>query len=74
MAEIRVKKGSEEWEMFRDFWNLYQKYGLAENTDKYWEDVVKAVGVFTKKYKSVFANKLGEALFTALEAQMKERG
>ena len=40
MASAKFNKGSEEWMMFTDFWNLCQKYWIVENTDEYWDSLV----------------------------------
>ena len=35
MASVKFSKGSEEWQMFIDYWNLCQKHWQVESTDEY---------------------------------------
>jgi len=58
MAEKRFLKGSEEWQMFQDYWNLCQSFWEPEYTDEYWAAVVKAEESFVEKYKTEFAAEL----------------
>lgn len=76
MASKRFEKGSEEWQMFTDFWVLCQKYWVIEENDEYWEQAIKAADDFYKKYKGkneFFAKKLALALTDTLSEKEKER-
>ena len=54
MAEKRIAKGSEEWMMFTDFWQLCQKHWEVELADEYWEQLIrKDATEFEIKYKSI---------------------
>ena len=53
MASAKFNKGSEEWMMFTDFWNLCQKYWITEDTDEYWKEVLISSNEFYEKYKSI---------------------
>lgn len=53
MAAVKFSKGSEEWMMFTDFWQLCQKYWEVELTDKYWEDLIADANVIYDKYKMI---------------------
>lgn len=54
MAAVKFSKGSDEWLMFMDFWNLCQKYWKVEFTDEYWEQLIRKDATdFEKKYKSI---------------------
>lgn len=44
MAVKTIIKGTEEWEMFKDFWNLYKNYGMPEDTKEYWRALVIDIG------------------------------
>lgn len=35
MSAVKFSKGSEEWMMFTDFWQLCQKHWEVELTDEY---------------------------------------
>lgn len=71
MAEKRFVKGSEEWQMFMDYWTLCQKHWEAENNDAYWENVVKDTDEFYRKYGTEFARTLAITLVNELEAKAK---
>lgn len=67
MAEKRFVKGSEEWQLFMDYWSLCQKYWEPENKDVYWENAVKNTDEFYKKYNTEFARTLALCLIDELE-------
>ena len=64
-------KGSEEWQMFADYWKLCQELWEPENTDEYWENVIKMTDLFYKKYKTPFAKDLTVALVNDLDRRVK---
>ncbi len=53
MAAVKFNKGSEQWMLFMDFWQLCQKHWKVEQTDKYWENVIADSNSFAEKYKSI---------------------
>lgn len=53
MASVKFSKGTEEWLMFMDFWNLCQKYWQVEETDEYWDNIIADASEFSEKYKSI---------------------
>lgn len=69
MAEKRFAKGSEEWQMFQDYWKLCQMLWEAETNDEYWKYAQNITDDFLKKYKSDFATDL--ALSMTRELQRK---
>lgn len=70
MASEKFEKGSEEWMMFLDFWNLCQKYWIVENTDEYWDSLVNSAREFYEKYKNIH---LSENLAIALLNSQDEK-
>lgn len=72
MAEKRFSKGSEEWLLFMDFWNLCQKFWVPEDTEGYWEAVISETDEFYKKYRTGFARRLVVVLIGNLESKMRE--
>lgn len=62
MASVKFQKGSEEWCMFTDFWELCQKYWIPEDAKankSYWEQLMIDAGEFAEKYnQNEFAKKL----------------
>ena len=53
MAEKKFNKGTEEWMMFVDFWNICQKNWLVENSDSYWANIIADAHEFHDKYKDI---------------------
>lgn len=73
MASVKFAKGSVEWYMFQDYWKLCQKFWIPENSDKYWDDVVKESREFLQKYEDItFSVNLIIALVDNLESRIKQ--
>ncbi|MCI8535504.1 MAG: hypothetical protein HFG68_08010 [Hungatella sp.] len=77
MASVRFQKGSKEWNMFRDYWNLCQKFWIPEDSEEYWNLVLKESIEFKKKYESLpLANEIRlvllEHLFREAKKEVKE--
>jgi sulfur relay (sulfurtransferase) DsrC/TusE family protein len=53
MSAVKFNKGSEEWMMFTDFWQLCQKHWEVELTDEYWEKLIDDANTFYEKYKEI---------------------
>lgn len=74
MAAAKFNKGSEEWMMFTDFWQLCQKYWEVENADEYWERLIADTNSFCEKYKEIpLARNLGYSVIQTQEKKYKER-
>ena len=71
MAEKKFSKGSEEWQMFMDYWELCQKYWEPEDNDEYWESLINAGDAFCKKYDSQYARDLVLAFMASRENMWK---
>ena len=50
--EKKFAKGSSEWMMFMDYWALCQKYWKPEKTDEWWDEVIREIDNFARKYGS----------------------
>lgn len=74
MAGVKFAKGSEEWQMFIDFWNLCQKYWIPEEKESYWKSLVSDAEEFIKKYNSDFARELAMVLMAEMEMKYKKGG
>jgi hypothetical protein len=74
MAAKKFEKGSPEWNMFQDFWQMCQRYWIIErDNDEYWEQLVQMVDVFTKKYKDVpLAKELALGFAAAKDREAKD--
>ena len=67
MAKKNIQSGTEEFELFRDFWNLYKENAIVENNDAYFEKVIQDTDRFYQKYKTPFAKELGIAVVNEIE-------
>ena len=60
--------------MFMEFWGLCQKYWIPEQNDEWWDEALREMDLFAKKYGStVFVRKLGMALIARLEDEDAEQ-
>lgn len=59
--------------VFVDYWNLCQSLWEIEDTDGYWERVVKMTDDFYKKHKNDFAKKLALSLTEMLERKHRAK-
>lgn len=58
----KLGKGTEEFEMFQEYWTIIQNYYIVEDTEKYWEMLIESLNVFIKKYGK-FGYSLAMAFF-----------
>lgn len=71
MAEVKFPKGTEEWQMFTDFWKLCQAFWIPEDTDEYWKRLHDAAKDFGNGHGQ-FAMKLALAFISEAERKFKE--
>ena len=73
MASVKFSKGSEEWQMFIDYWNLCQKHWQVESTDEYWENLIDDCNEFCEKYKDYkLSREIARGFCNAQEKNLKE--
>ena len=70
-AEQRFVKGTEEYELFNDFWKLCQSFWVPEDTDEYWKRLHDSAVAFGNGHGQ-FAMKLALAYISEMERKMKE--
>lgn len=70
--EKKFGKGTEEWQMFTDFWKLCQSYWVPEDKDEYWEQLMKDADSFCKVYNSEFAKGIALAFINAKERELRD--
>ena len=61
-----IEKGSAEWKAFTAVWELYQQFGIPEENDEYWEELVKAMKKIEVEHNSILANHLALGVAKAL--------
>lgn len=71
MASADFKKGSEEYMMFMDFWNLCKRLWKPENREEYWQEVVTETGKFNEKYHTPYSKHLALGIVNALDEVSK---
>ena len=54
----QLTKTDAEFQMFSDFYKIYQDYYVPEENDDYWSELVYMAESFIKKYESEFAKNL----------------
>lgn len=72
MAFQRFEKGSEEWQMFMDYWGLCQSLWVPEDTEEYWNDAYNRCRKFGEKYSGCcgkLSNSLALGLLNHLDAK-----
>lgn len=69
MGSVKLLKGSEEFEMFQDYWKMMQSVWSVENTKEYWEKVVEDTDRFYRKYQTEFSKELALALANELKGK-----
>ena len=71
MSEIKLQKGTEEFEMFRDYWKILEENWGVEDSEAYWEKVIRDTDAFYAQYKTEFSKELTLALINELERKAK---
>jgi hypothetical protein len=68
-----IKKTDKEWAIFVDIWDYYQKYGVPEKKESYWDALVKEGSELVTKYDNdVLAGRLVIGIQKALNDKIKE--
>ena len=70
---MALEKGTEEWMMFGDFFNLCKKYWNPNDSDEYWTDILIDSQIFYDKFKSYPMSKhMVNALWNSQRDKLKE--
>lgn len=67
----QLTKADAEFQMFTDFYKIYQDFYEPEDNDAYWESLIRAVDTFYKKYNTKFAMDLALAYLNSREELYK---
>lgn len=72
MASKKIPSGSEEFEMFKAFWGLYQKYYMPEDRQEYWDALVNETTCFYETYVEFeMAKYMADSLVDCFEKKHK---
>lgn len=72
MSAIKLQKGTEEFEMFRDYWKMLEENWGVEDSEVYWTKVIEDTDTFYRKYETEFSKELALALINELERKAKD--
>ena len=72
MSAIKLQKGTEEFEMFRDYWKMLEENWGVEDSEAYWNKVIEDTDAFYRKYDTEFSKELALALINELERKAKD--
>lgn len=70
MAEQKFVKGTDEYDMFNDFWKLCQRFWIPENKPEYWQKLHDAAVSFGNTH-GTFAKTLALAYISEMERKLK---
>lgn len=63
----QLTKADVDFQMFADYYKMYQDFYVPEDNDNYWQELIYAVDKFHKKYKTKFAKDLAIAYLNSRE-------
>ena len=72
MGTVKLQKGTEEFEMFRDYWKMLEENWGVEDSEAYWNKVIEDTDAFYRKYETEFSKELVLALINELERKAKD--
>lgn len=72
MGTVKLQKGTEEFEMFRDYWKMLEENWGVEDSEAYWNKVIEDTDAFYRKYETEFSKELALALINELERKAKD--
>ena len=71
---MALEKGTEEFMMFGEYFNLCKKYWDVSDTDEYWEGLICDLNKFIKKYKEIeLSREIALAFSNAQERKGKRK-
>jgi hypothetical protein len=70
---MALERGTEEFELFGDYFKICKKHWQVESTDEYWENLIDDCNEFCEKYKDYkLAREIARAFCNAQEKNLKE--
>ena len=71
---MALEKGTEEFIMFGEYFNLCKKYWDVSDMDEYWEGLICDLNKFIKKYKEIdLSRKMALAFSNTQETILKAK-
>ena len=54
----KLTKADTDFQMFADYYKIYQDFYIPEKGDDYWQSLISEADAFLKKYKTKYAEDL----------------
>ena len=51
----QMTKDDMDWQMFADYYKIYQDFYIPEASEKYWQELAEVSAKFANKYKTKYA-------------------
>ena len=67
----QLTKADAEFQMFSDYYKIYQDFYEPEESDSYWDGLIAAIDEFYNKYKTKLAKELAIAYLNSREELYK---
>ena len=68
----KLNKTDEEFQMFADYYKIYQDFYVPEEGDTYWQDLISEADAFLAKYKTKYAGDLITAYLDSRQRMYKD--
>ena len=68
----QLTKQDAEFQMFADYYKIYQDFYAPEDTDEYWDALIKVSEQFYKKYNTKYARDIISAYMESGERIYKD--
>ena len=68
----KLNKTDEEFQMFADYYKLYQDFYMPEKGDTYWQSLISEADAFLAKYKTKYAEDLITAYLDSRQRMYKD--
>lgn len=54
----KLEKQDKDWQMFNDYYKIYQDFYVPEDNDEYWDTLIHVSCEFANKYDTPFARNI----------------
>ena len=68
----KLTKADTDFQMFADYYKIYQDFYIPEKGDDYWQSLISEADAFLKKYKTKYAEDLITAYLDSRSRIYKE--
>lgn len=68
----KLTKADVEFQMFADYYKIYQDFYIPEKGDNYWQGLISEADAFFSKYKSEYAKDLITAYLDSRQRMYKD--